>query len=582
MDIFDVLSLVCGLALFLFGMDLMGKALERSAGGKLKGLLEKMTSNPFKGFLLGLGVTAVIQSSSATTVMVVGFVNSGIMTLKQAISIIMGANIGTTVTAWILSLAGIDSANVVLQFFKPDSFVPILALAGIIITMFAKKEKKKDIGTVLLGFAVLMTGMDGMSAAVAGLKDVPAFTNLLTMFTNPILGVLAGAVITGIIQSSSASVGILQALSSTGAITYGAAIPIIMGQNIGTCVTALISCVGANKNAKRTAFVHLYFNLLGTASLLIIFTVAKSLLDLTFIGHSIDEAGIAIVHTAFNVICTVIWFPLRGVLEKLAVLTVKDTEEKEKYEMLDERLLATPSVATERSREVTVKMAEISVDALKKSLSLLKEYNPDLGESIIKSEAKADKYEDKLGSYLVRVSSLPLNDDDSIQTAKLLHLISEFERISDHSVNILESCEEMEDKGLAFSEKAKGEILTLCAAVEEIVDLALKCFVDNNLEAAVRVEPLEQVVDGLRDIIKAKHIRRLQEGKCTIELGFVLMDLLTNLERVSDHCSNIAGLMIEMAHSEMDLHKYLRSVKKDPDSAFAELFATYSQKYSIS
>ncbi len=581
MDIFDVLSLICGLALFLFGMDLMGKALEKSAGGKLKGLLEKMTSNPFKGFFLGAAVTAVIQSSSATTVMVVGFVNSGIMTLKQAISIIMGANIGTTVTAWILSLAGIDSSNTIVKLFKPDSFVPVLALVGIILMMFSKKEKKKDIGTVLLGFAVLMTGMDSMSAAVAGLKDVPAFTNLLTMFTNPILGVLAGAVITGIIQSSSASVGILQALSSTGKITFGAAIPIIMGQNIGTCVTALISCVGANKNAKRTAFVHLYFNLLGTVLVLVLFNAADTVFKFPFMTDYIDEAGIAVVHTAFNVICTVIWFPLRGLLEKLAVLTVKDTEEKEKYEMLDERLLATPSVATERSREVTVKMAEISVDALKKSLSLLRSFDPSLGEGITKSEAKADKYEDKLGSYLVRLSSLPLSDGDSTQVAKLLHLISEFERISDHSVNILQSCEEMEEKGLGFSEKAKGEILTLCAAVEEIVDLALKSFTENDLEAAARVEPLEQVVDELRDIIKSKHIRRLQEGKCTIELGFILMDLLTNLERVSDHCSNIAGLMIEMAHSEMDLHKYLRSVKKDPDSVFTSLFGEYSEKYHI-
>ncbi|MBQ7295490.1 MAG: Na/Pi cotransporter family protein [Clostridia bacterium] len=581
MDIFDILSLVGGLALFLFGMQTMGNALEKKAGGKLKSVLSKMTSNPLSGFLLGLGVTAVIQSSSATTVMVVGFVNSGVMTLHQAISIIMGANIGTTVTAWILSLAGISSSNPFIQLFKPDSFVPVLALIGIVFLMFSKNNKKKDTATILLGFAVLMTGMSAMSDAVAGLKDVPEFTNILTFFTNPILGVLAGAVLTAIIQSSSASVGILQALSSTGAITFGAAIPIIMGQNIGTTVTAMISSLGANKNAKRTAFVHLYFNLIGTAVLLATFYGLDAVIGFAFTENTIDETGIAIVHTAFNLLCTIVWAPFTKVLEKLAVITVKDTEEKEHYEILDERLFATPSVAVDRSRAVTEKMAEISVEAITKALSLLGEYKREYSEEIIKAEKKADKYEDKLGSYLVKVSSLELSDEDSVEATKLLHIISDFERISDHAVNVLTSAEEIEEKKLAFSEKAKTEMMTLVSAVEEITLLAYKSFKDNDLHAAIMVEPLEQVVDDLRDKIKSKHIKRLQEGRCTIELGFILGDLLTDLERVSDHCSNIAGLVLEMEHKGMDIHKYLRQMKKAPESDYNRLYDEYSEKYSI-
>ncbi len=581
MDIFDVLSLVGGLALFLFGMQTMGNALEKKAGGKLKTVLGKMTSNPLSGFLLGLGVTAVIQSSSATTVMVVGFVNSGIMTLHQAISIIMGANIGTTVTAWILSLAGISGSNPVVQLFKPDSFVPVLALVGIAVLMFAKNHKKKDTATILLGFAVLMTGMSTMSDAVAGLKDVPAFTNILTIFTNPILGVLAGTVLTAIIQSSSASVGILQALSSTGAITFGAAIPIVMGQNIGTTVTAMLSSLGANKNAKRTAFVHLYFNLIGTAVILAGFYGLDALVDFTFTEGAIDEMGIAVVHTAFNLICTVVWVPFTKLLEKLASLTVKDTEEKEKYEILDERLFATPAVAVDRCRDVTQKMAEISVGAIAKALECLTEYKEEAAEEIIHAEKKVDKYEDKLGSYLVKVSALELSDEDSTEATKLLHIISDFERISDHAVNIITSAQEIKEKDLAFSDKAKGEIMTLAAAVNEITHLAYNSFRDNDLASAMKVEPLEQVVDALRDKIKGKHIRRLQEGRCTIELGFILGDLLTNLERVSDHCSNVAGLILEMEHSGMDIHKYLREMKKSPDSDYNKFYDEYSEKYSL-
>ena len=580
MDIFNVLSLIGGLALFLFGMQTMGNALEKKAGGQLKNVLTKMTNNPVKGFLLGLVVTSIIQSSSATTVMVVGFVNSGIMTLHQSIGIIMGANVGTTVTAWILSLMAVDGAGI-MAFFKPSSFVPVLAIIGVFILMFNKKQKNRDTATILLGFAVLMTGMSAMSDAVAGLKEVPEFTNMLTLFTNPVLGVLAGAVLTAIIQSSSASVGILQALSSTGAITFGAAFPVLLGMSIGTCITAMLASIGANKNAKRATFVHLYFNVIGTVVVLALFYGANAVLHFDFVDSIVGEVEIAIAHTAFKVICTVFWFPLIKVLEKLATVTVRDTEEKEHYEILDERLFATPAVAVDRSRTVTEKMAEISVDAITKALSLLNEYKGEYSDEIVKAEKKADKYEDKLGSYLVKVSSLELSDEDSVEATKLLHIISDFERISDHAVNVLSSVEEIEDKKLAFSEKAKAEILTLAAAVEEITQLAYKSFKENDLHAAMMVEPLEQVVDDLRDVIKGKHIKRLQEGRCTIELGFILGDLLTNLERVSDHCSNIAGLVLEMEHKEMDIHKYLRQMKKSPESDYNKLYDAYREKYHI-
>ena len=581
MDIFDILSLIGGLALFLFGMQTMGNALEKKAGGQLKSVLSKMTDNPVKGFLLGAAVTAVIQSSSATTVMVVGFVNSGIMTLHQSIGIIMGANVGTTITAWILSLMAVDGGGI-MAFFKPSSFVPVLAIIGVFMLMFKKKQKSKDTATILLGFAVLMTGMAAMSDAVAGLKEVPEFTNILTLFSNPVLGVVAGAVMTAIIQSSSASVGILQAISTTGAITFGSAIPLIMGMGIGTCITAVLASIGANKNAKRATLVHLYFNVIGTPVALALFYGANHFLQFGFFADPVDEVGIAIINTVFKLFCTVFWFPLIKVLEKLATVSVKDTEEKEKYEVLDERLFATPAVAVERCREVTVTMADISVEAIEKSLGLLNEYNSQTGEEIIKAEKKADKYEDKLGSYLVKVSALELSDEDSKETTKLLHIISDFERISDHAVHVLKSAEEIDEKKLSFSPKAKAEILTLAGAVGEIAALAYKAFSENDLEAAAKVEPLEQVVDDLTDHIKIKHINRLREGRCTIELGFILGDLLTNLERVSDHCSNIAGLVIEMAHSEMDIHKYLKKIKKSPTSEFNQLYESYAEKYSLS
>ena len=580
MDIFDVLSLIGGLALFLFGMQTMGNALEKKAGGQLKSVLGKMTDNPLKGFILGMAVTAVIQSSSATTVMVVGFVNSGIMTLHQSIGIIMGANVGTTITAWILSLMAVDGGGI-MAFFKPSSFVPVLAIIGVFMLMFKKKQKSKDTATILLGFAVLMTGMAAMSDAVAGLKEVPEFTNILTLFSNPILGVVAGAVMTAIIQSSSASVGILQAISTTGAITFGSAIPLIMGMGIGTCITAVLASIGANKNAKRATLVHLYFNVIGTPVALALFYGANHFLQFSFFDDAVGEVEIAIINTVFKLFCTVFWFPLIKVLEKLATISVKDTEEKEKYEVLDERLFATPAVAVERCREVTVTMADISVEAIEKSLGLLDAYNSQTGEEIMKAEKKADKYEDKLGSYLVKVSALELSDDDSKETTKLLHIISDFERISDHAVHVLKSAEEIDEKKLSFSPKAKAEILTLAGAVGEIATLAYKAFAENDLEAAAKVEPLEQVVDDLTDAIKIKHINRLREGRCTIELGFILGDLLTNLERVSDHCSNIAGLVIEMAHSEMDIHRYLKKLKKSPTNEFHQLYEGYAEKYSI-
>ncbi len=582
MELKDILALIGGLALFLFGMQTMGNALEKKAGSGLKTLLAKMTGNTFKGFLLGMGVTAVIQSSSATTVMVVGFVNSGVMTLKQSIGIIMGANIGTTITAWILSLTGIDGGAWYVDMFKPDFFVPILAFVGIVFLMFLKGNKKKDTALILLGFATLMTGMDLMSNAVEGLKSVPEFTNILTLFTNPILGVIAGAVLTAIIQSSSASVGILQALSSTGAISFGNAIPIIMGQNIGTCVTAMISSVGANKNAKRTAFVHLYFNIIGTVVWLGVFMAVKYIFKLHFLDSmQINEFWIAIVHTAFNLLCTLLWAPFTGLLARLATATVKNNSEKEHYEILDERLIQTPAIAVERAKNVTETMAEISVSAIHKSFVLLGDYSEAGYEEIKTLEDKADKYEDKLGSYLVKVSSAALTDEDTVETAKLLHIIGDFERISDHAVNIIESAEEIHDKKMNFSGEAKKELTVLMTAVSEIVELAYDAFVNDNLESAVKVEPLEQVVDGLKDTLKKQHIARLQRGECTIELGFVLTDLLTNLERVSDHCSNIAGCVIEMAHNDMDIHKYLRSVKGGQESVFNSHFEFYKKKYSI-
>lgn len=583
MDLFDVLALIGGLCLFLFGMNVMGDSLEKSAGGGLNKLLSKLTTGKLAGFLTGLGVTAVIQSSSATTVMVVGFVNSGIMTLRQAINVIMGANVGTTVTSWILSLTGIESSNIIVKMFKPTSFTPILALIGIILYMMSKKSKYKDIGMILLGFATLMFGMDAMSGAVEGLKDVPEFQSILIMFQNPILGVLAGAVLTGIIQSSSASVGILQALSSTGAVTIGASIPIIMGQNIGTCVTALISSVGTNRNARRASLVHLLFNLIGTTVLLTLYCIFNAIFAFEIINNPANELSIAICHTLFNVLCTAIMLPLSGLLEKLSYKLIKEPSgEKgiEKKVELDERLMTTPAVAIERCRVVSNQMAAVSMNSLRSSLKLLSTYDSEAAEQITIDENAVDHFEDILGSYLVKLSTYPMSDEDSNEANKLLFVIGDLERISDHAINILRSAKEIKDKSLEFTPSAQTELKTIISAVDEIITLTLDAFTKNDAQAATLIEPLEQVVDTLKKQLRANHIVRLQKAECSIECGFVWADILTNLERVSDHCSNIGVCIIEMAHHTMDTHEYMSKIKAgNPD--FERLFAQYKEKYAI-
>lgn len=582
MDIFAVLELIGGLCLFLFGMNLMGAYLEKSAGNGLKSLLGKLTTGKAAGFFTGLGVTAVIQSSSATTVMVVGFVNSGLMTLKQAINVIMGANVGTTVTAWLLSLTGIESGSIIVQLFKPTSFTPILALIGIILYMFCKSNKKKDIGVILLGFATLMFGMDAMSGAVSGLKDNAAFANILIMFSNPIMGVLAGAVLTAIIQSSSASVGILQALSSTGQINIGTSIPIIMGQNIGTCVTALISSVGTNRNARRASIVHLSFNIIGTAILITVFCIVNAVFDLTLFSQEANQLTIAIAHTVFNVLCTLIMLPAAGLLEKLSVRLIPNAkgEDEEEEIMLDERLMGTPSIAIERCRILTGEMAQVSMKALKMAIGTLDEYNDEVAEKVRRYENKADRYEDVLGSYLVKLNTYRLNDSDSHESAKLLHMIGDFERISDHAVNILESAEEIKDKQMVFTGAAQAELKVIIAAVSEIVDKTMECFNTEDMMLAGQIEPLEQVIDSLKAQLRSHHIIRLQKGSCSIEAGFVWSDLLNNLERVSDHCSNIAGCIIEMAHDSLDVHEYLRGIRLN-SKEFSELYTEYAHKYEL-
>ena len=581
MTIFDVLTMIGGLAMFLMGMSLMGDALEKRAGGQLKTLLGKLTSNPLKGFALGLAVTAVIQSSSATTVMVVGFVNSAVMTLKQAIYIIMGANVGTTVTSWLLSLTGVSGDNIVMQLLKPTSFTPVLALIGIIFYMFIKNEKKKDIGMILLGFSILMFGMDQMSGAVKPLANVPEFTNILLMFQNPIMGILAGAVLTAVIQSSSASVGILQALSATGAITFGSAIPIIMGQNIGTCVTAMLSSVGTTKNARRAAMVHLYFNIIGTIVMSILFYTLNGIFNFAFVQESANQLGIAIVHTVFNVICTATLLPLGGVLEKLAIATIRDDKKPEHFALLDERLFVTPPVAIERARSVTVMMADAAVKTLKDSFNLLTEFSPAKAEEVDKGEDIVDHFEDQLGTYLVKLSGQSLSVEDSHEVSKLLRMIGDLERISDHAVNVKESAEEMFEKKQKFSDAARKEIQTMIAAVEETLEVMLEALQSNDLATARKVEPLEEVIDNLQAQIKKRHAKRLTRGECTIELGFVLNDLLTNLERVSDHCSNVAICMIEIQQDAFDTHQYLLDIDKSKSSEYARQYAAVASKYSL-
>lgn len=582
----DVLALLCGLALFLYGMDVMGESLKKSAGSSLKTFLGKMTTNPVKGFLLGLVVTLIIQSSSATTVMVVGFVSSGTMTLIQSVGVIIGANVGTAITAWLTALNSLggetgSEAVEILSVLKPDSWVPIVAVIGICLIMFVKRGKKKDVGAILLGFAVLMTGMTMMSDAVSPLKENETFKNILMMFENPILGIMAGLVLTVIIQSSSASVGILQALTVTGAISYGAAIPIVMGQNIGTCVTAMISALGANRNGKRAAVVHLSFNVIGVAVVSVIFYTLNAIIGFAFTATSINAWGVAIVHTLFKIVCVALIGPFYKQLAKLSTIIIKDSkDEKETSTLLDDRLLETPSVAVARATQVVASMADLSTKSLVDSIALFDSFDSKLADSIRDVEGKVDNLEDAIGSYLIKVSAHTTDQKDSEQVTKLLHIIGDYERISDHAVNIVESCEEIRDKKITFSDEAVKEIGVLSRAVNDILELSYKAFATNDLDAAAKIDPLEQVVDDLCDKIKLNHIIRLQKSECTIEHGFVLSDILTNFERVSDHCSNIGGCVIEIAkYDALDMHKYNRKNHSSED--FEQMYKEYSSIYSI-
>lgn len=585
MDIFDVLSLFGGLAMFLYGMNVMGDSLAKTAGGKLERILEKLTSTPIKGVLLGAAVTAVIQSSSATTVMVVGFVNSGIMKLSQAVGIIMGANIGTTITSWILSLSGIEGESLLIQMMKPSSFSPILAVVGIVLLLFTKSERKHDIGNILLGFTVLMFGMNMMSGSVSGLKDVPEFTNILTMFSNPLLGMLAGAILTAIIQSSSASVGILQALCATGQVPFSVALPIIMGQNIGTCITALISAIGAKKNAKRAACVHLYFNVIGTIVFMVLFYTVNAFVHFSFLPIPANEAGIAVVHSCFNVVATLFLLPLSGILEKLAIFTVKDTEEDaaemkdDKLQLLDARFLEKPAFAVAQSVEVAKKMAELSKRALFTAIDLYDGYDDEKAQKVIDLEERVDRYDDELGSYLVKLSNRPLSQEDNQTISSILHCIGDFERISDHAINIMEIARGMQEKNQQFSDSAAKELHKFSDALKEIMSISLVAFETGDMELAEKVEPLEEVIDYLHAKVKRHHVKRLQNGNCTIELGLDLEDLITNYERAADHCSNIAVSLIQIKHDEFETHEYIETLKKD--SKFETMFKEYKEKYRI-
>lgn len=588
MDIFSVLTMVGGLALFLYGMQVMGDGLAKVSGGKLERILENLTSNPIKAVLLGAGVTAVIQSSSATTVMVVGFVNSGIMKLNQAVGIIMGANIGTTVTSWILSLSGLQGDNVFVKLCKPSSFSPLLAVIGVIFLLFIKDEKKKDIGAIMVGFAVLMFGMETMSDAVKPLANVPEFTGILTAFSNPILGMIAGAVLTAIIQSSSASVGILQALCVTGAVSYEVAIPIIMGQNIGTCVTALLSSIGATKNAKRAAMVHLYFNIIGTVVFMVLFYTINAVVGFSFLGTATNAAGIAVIHSLFNVFATMLLLPFGKGLEKLACLTIRDDvqpaeveEERKELQLLDSRFLEKPAFAMEQSVHVANKMAEESKRTLFTAMDLLWNYTEDGAKKVGELENLVDQYEDELGTYLVKLSRQNLSVHDSHTLSIVLHCIGDFERISDHAINIMEAAQEMHDKKLIFSPKAEEELKVFSRAVQDIVEKAYAVFRDQDEKLAQKVEPLEAVVDELNQEVKKRHIRRLREGKCTIELGFILSDITTSLERVADHCSNIAVCVTQVREDTYDTHGYLNSVKNEDSEIFRGLVLEEEEKYLL-
>ena len=587
MDIFGILTMIGGLALFLFGMDFMGANLSKASGGKLEYILEKLTSNPLKAVALGAGVTAIIQSSSATTVMIVGFVNSGIMKLSQATGIIMGANIGTTITSWMLSLTGIQGDSIWLKMLKPSSFAPILALIGIIMYMFMKSEKKKYIGGILIGFAILMSGMETMSGAVKPLADVPEFTGILTMFSNPILGMLAGTVLTGIIQSSSASVGILQALCATGAVSFATAIPIIMGQNIGTCVTALISSIGASKNAKRAACIHLYFNIIGTVLFMVVFYSINAFVPFAFLGDAASPAGIAVVHSCFNIAATCLLLPFTKQLEWLACHTVRDKKEKQstaenRLRLLDARFLEQPALAMEHSNQVMSEMTRLTTNSLDVAMQLLKHYDPEDEQLVEAMENRVDLYEDQLGRYLLEVSSRELTAADSHDLSTLLHCIGDMERISDHAVSIARSAKEMHEKQLSFSEHAKKEMDVLCAAVSELLHHTADMLETRDTKAATRIEPLEEVVDDLSDQMKLHHVERLRSGRCTIEMGFILNDLTNSLERIADHCSNVGVSILEQQDDSVGRHEMLREMKDGSDTGFTEIYREYKEKYRLS
>ena len=585
MDIFGVLQMIGGLALFLFGMETMGDGLTRTSGSKLQGILSSLTSSVPKGVVLGCVVTAVIQSSSATTVMLVGFVNSGIMQLRQAIPVIMGANIGTTATAWLLSLTALDGDSVFMQLLKPMSFSPILAAVAIVFMMFMKSEKKYNIGLILIGFAVLMYGMDIMSSAVEPLKDVPEFVSILTMFSNPVLGVAAGTVFTAAIQSSSASVGILQALCLTGSVTYGTAIPIIMGQNIGTCVTAILSSIGANKGAKRVAAVHLSFNIIGTVIFLLAFYGINALVGFGFMGDVVNPANIAVIHSIFNVFSTALLLPFYKQLEKLAILVVKDAPEKkvqdETLSLLDERFLDTPSVATMQCKKVAAKMAQLSRDSIMAAMGLIDKFDEDRFKYVDLLESKIDRYEDALSEYIVKLERQELSNEDNTVLSMILHNVGDLERISDHAKNISESALELNRKSIRFSPDAEREVGIYMDAVREIVDMAVDSFIERDVEKAASVEPLEEVIDEIHAEVKNRHIERLRKGICTIELGFVLSDLGTNLERVADHCSNLAICTIEAAEGAFDMHRYTSRIKKYDAEEFEQKERGFEAKYSL-
>ena len=580
MDLFNALNLIGGLCLFLFGMTLMGQALERRAGNKLKTLLERITANKFAGLMTGLGVTAIIQSSSATTVMVVGFVNSGLMTLRQSINVIMGANIGTTVTAWILSLAGIESSSFFVRLFKPSSFTPILALVGIVFYMMSKNSKRKDTGMILLGFATLMFGMETMSGAVSGLRNVPEFQQLFLTFTNPILGVLAGAVLTAIIQSSSASVGILQALASTGAVSYGAAIPIIMGQNIGTCITAILSSIGTTRNAKRAALVHFAFNFMGAAVWLTVFWLVKTIFAPVFLAQAASLIGIAVFHSVFNILCTLLMLPFSQVLEHMVCRILPDAKTTEKIQELDERLLGSPALALNQCRQVLGNMAELSIQAFRDSTACVLNYDKVIADRIREAEDNTDHLEDLISTYLLKLTSRHLGDEESVKATEYLKLIGDYERIADHAVNILESAEEIVSKNVAFSEDAIDEYRTICAAVTEILNLSFSAFSEEDIEAARKTEPLEEVIDTLKEDLRTRHFLRLQRGECSVAAGFVWSDLLSNLERVSDHCSNISGCVLDSAGNTMNIHENQRALKNS-DEEYKQEYNFFQHKYRL-